>query len=150
MEETVGHSACGEQNPLVNQHDTVRSSRSEPRINLLECGRGSITDSASDSQILNMSAITEEIQNQTLERYAAILFSNISVKEGCKEMEENEETILPDNVCVPKSIAQSYQLSASLNNMSTYIKDEATGSGKNREHSPQIEVVSLMLVLSYL
>ena len=129
MKETVAHSACGEQNPLGNQHDTVRSSRIEPRINLLQCGRGTITDSASDSQVLNMSAITEQIQNQTLERYADAVLPDMSHKEGCKEMEENEGTILPDNVCVPKSIAQSYQLSASLNNMSTYIKDEATGSG---------------------
>ena len=132
---TVPHSACGEQNPLGNQHYTVRSSRIEPRINLLQCGRGTITDSASDSQVLNMSAITGQIQNQTLERYADAVLPDMSHKEGCKEMEENEGTILPDNVCVPKSIAQSYQLSASLNNMSTYIKDESTGFGKKRTFS---------------
>lgn len=61
------------------------------------------------------------------------------------EMEESEVTILADNVCVPKCIAQSYQLSAPLNNISTDMTDEATGSGKNIEHAPEIEVLCEVL-----
>ena len=50
-------SACGEQNPLGKQYHTVTSSRSEHHINFLKHCRGSITDSACESQVLNMSAV---------------------------------------------------------------------------------------------
>jgi hypothetical protein len=43
--------------------------------------------------------------------------------------------------------AQSYQLSASLNNISADMTEEATGYENNRECGPEIEVVICMLVL---
>ena len=81
------HSACAEQNPLGNHHHTVTSSSSEPHINSLWGGRGSITDCASELQVLNMSAVTEQIQDQAPDIYTDSSSSHSLAEEGCEEVE---------------------------------------------------------------
>ena len=68
----------------------------------------------------------------------------------CRLLEENDVSNFADILHVSMSTAQSYQLSSSLNNISADMTEEATGSEKNREHEPETEVVSCMLVLSHL
>ena len=87
----VPHSACAEQNPPGNHHRTVMSSRSEPHVNSLQSGRKSSADFASESQVLNMSAITERIQDHTLDVYADSGSSQSLPEEGSKEMEIRKE-----------------------------------------------------------
>jgi len=88
----VPHSACVEQNPLGNHHHTVISSSSEPHINSLQGGRGrSITDCASELQVLRMSAVTEQIQDQAPEICADSGSSHSLPAEGYKEMEMRKE-----------------------------------------------------------
>jgi hypothetical protein len=72
-----------------------------------------------------------------------------SAKIMSRPLEEKEVTILADCVRDPMSTAESYQLSASLNNISADVTEKATGS-EDREHEPEIEVVSCMLVSSHL
>jgi hypothetical protein len=87
----VPQSADAEQNPLGNHHHTVTSSSSEPHINSLQGGRGSITDSASELQVLSMSALTEQIQDQRLDIYADSGSSHTLPEGGYKEMEMGRE-----------------------------------------------------------
>ena len=87
----VPHSACAEQNPLGNHLHTVTSTSSEAHTNSMQGGRGSITDSASESQVLNTSAVTEKIQDQALDIYAGSGSSHSLPEEDCKEMEMRKE-----------------------------------------------------------
>jgi len=81
------HSACAEQNPLGNHHHTVTSSSSESHINSLWGGRGSITDCASELQVLSMSTVTEQIQDQAPDIYTDSGSSHSLPEEGSEEME---------------------------------------------------------------
>jgi hypothetical protein len=74
-----------------------------------------------------------------------------SAKVMSRPLEKREVTILADCVDDPMSTAESYQLSASLSNISPDVPKEATGSEKREyELEPEIEVVSCILVLSHL
>jgi hypothetical protein len=66
----------------------------------------------------------------------------------CSVEQETELTVLAGFVRVLISTVQSYQLPASLNNISA-DKTEATGTKNKRECEPEIVVVSCMLVLSH-
>jgi len=59
---------------------------------------------------------TRETEDKAEEEGVAVTVGQIS----------GDKPLLADNVCVPNYIAQSYQLSASLNNIPTDLTEEAT------------------------
>ncbi|GFG33539.1 hypothetical protein Cfor_03446 [Coptotermes formosanus] len=86
----VPHSACAEQTPPGNHH-TVMSSPSEASVSSVLLGRGSVADSASESQVLNVPALTKHIEGQISDIHAKTASSEILPEEGCKEMETRKE-----------------------------------------------------------
>ena len=100
----VPHSECAEQNPLGNHHHNVTSTSIEPHTNSLQGGRGSITDSASGSQVLNMSAVTEQIQEQALDVCADSGSSHSLPEEGYKEIEMRKEKGTDKRIVSDKNI----------------------------------------------
>jgi len=150
-EETIPLSACVEQNPLGNQYHIVTSLRSEQHINFIQRCRGSIVDSACESQVLNMSAITEQIQlSASLYNISADRTEEATRSEKQIQLSASLYNISADRIEEATRSEKQIQLSASLYNISADGIEEATRSEKDREHYPEIEMVSFMLVLSHL
>jgi hypothetical protein len=87
---SVPHSACAEQNPPGNQHHTVTSSRSVPPVSLVPLDRGSVTDSASESQVLSVPEQTKQIEDQIFDIYAETSSSQSLPEEGMAIRKEKE------------------------------------------------------------